>query len=80
MDFTKTIIPLALMASWAIDSKPFRALGIIVKYQPRGVVMTVHMRTVISTELDQATMDSSFGLVMPRHDGIADNVKATGLL
>ena len=42
MDFTKTIIPLALMASesypirplasWAIDSEPIRARGIIVKY------------------------------------------------
>ena len=40
MDFTKTIIPLSLMASesiahsalWAIDLEPIRARGIIVKY------------------------------------------------
>ena len=36
MDFTKTIIPLSLMASesmaHAIDSEPIRARGIIVKY------------------------------------------------
>ena len=30
MDFTKTIIPLALMASESIDSEPIRARGIIV--------------------------------------------------
>ena len=34
MDFTKTIIPLALMDSWAIDSEPTGARGIIVKYSP----------------------------------------------
>ena len=38
LDFTKTIIPLALMASgsiahsWTIDSEPTRAQAIIVKY------------------------------------------------
>ena len=42
LDFTKAIIPLALMASeliaheveteWAIDSEPIRARGVIVKY------------------------------------------------
>ena len=36
LDFTKTIIPLALMASWAIDSEPIRARGIIVKYSTRA--------------------------------------------
>ena len=30
MNFTKTIIPLALMASESIDSEPIRARGIIV--------------------------------------------------
>ena len=32
MDFTKTIIPLALMASEPTSHEPIRARGIIVKY------------------------------------------------
>ena len=44
LDFTKTIIPLALMASESIahsvfglmDSEPIRAPGIIVKYTVQG--------------------------------------------
>ena len=45
MDFTKTIIPLALMASESIaheadiDSEPIRARGIIVKYKPYRYVL-----------------------------------------
>ena len=43
MDFTKTIIPLALMASaskaeWTIASEPIRARGIIVKWSLRDII------------------------------------------
>ena len=38
MDFTKTIIPLSLMASESIDSEPIRAREIIVKYYLSAVL------------------------------------------
>ena len=47
MDFTKTIIPLALMAP---ESEPIRARGIIVKYQQRlKITFTYNIAHLLQT-------------------------------